>query len=47
MELGVDYQSALTESQQKGYAEADPIGDVEGYDAAGKVVILSQLLFDR
>ena len=47
MELGVDYQSALTEAQQKGYAEADPTGDVEGFDAAGKVVILSQLLFDR
>ena len=31
---------ALAEAQARGYAEADPTGDVEGYDAAGKVVIL-------
>ena len=47
MEMGVSYQDALAEAQKKGYAEADPTGDVEGFDAAGKVVILSQLLFDR
>ena len=44
MEAGSDYASALAEAQEKGYAEADPTGDVEGYDAAGKVVILSNLL---
>lgn len=47
MEEGVSYQDALAEAQKLGYAEADPTGDVEGYDAVGKVVILSQLLFDR
>lgn len=41
MEEGLDYDSALREAQQKGYAEADPTGDVEGIDAAGKVVILA------
>ncbi len=47
MEMGVSYQDALAEAQKQGYAEADPTGDVEGFDAAGKVVILSQILFDR
>ncbi len=44
MEAGSSYEDALAEAQQKGYAEADPTGDVEGYDAAGKVVILGNLL---
>jgi homoserine dehydrogenase len=47
MEAGADYQDALAEAQRLGYAEADPTGDVEGYDAAGKIVILSNLLFDQ
>jgi homoserine dehydrogenase len=45
MEGGADYEEALDEAQQLGYAEADPTGDVEGFDAAGKVVILARLLF--
>jgi homoserine dehydrogenase len=44
MEAGSSYDEALLEAQQKGYAEADPTGDVEGFDAAGKVVILGNLL---
>lgn len=44
MESGSDYAAALAEAQAHGYAEADPTGDVEGYDAAGKVVILANLL---
>ena len=46
MEDGADYASALAEAQKKGYAEADPSGDVQGHDAAGKVVILANLLMD-
>jgi homoserine dehydrogenase len=46
MEAGAPYADALREAQEKGYAEADPRGDVEGYDAAGKVVILANLLMD-
>lgn len=46
MEAGATYGEALTEAQEKGYAEADPAGDVEGHDAAGKVVILANLLMD-
>jgi homoserine dehydrogenase len=44
MESGMSYADALAEAQKLGYAEADPTGDVEGYDAAGKVVILARLL---
>jgi homoserine dehydrogenase len=46
MEAGATYAEALAEAQEKGYAEADPAGDVEGHDAAGKVVILANLLLD-
>ena len=44
MENGATYAAALAEAQARGYAEADPTGDVEGHDAAGKVVILANLL---
>jgi homoserine dehydrogenase len=42
---GSDYESALAEAQALGYAEADPRADVEGFDAAAKVQILSSLAF--
>jgi len=44
MEAGLNYDAALIEAQEKGYAEADPTGDVDGFDAAAKVVILANLL---
>jgi homoserine dehydrogenase len=40
-----DYADALAEAQALGYAEADPTADVEAYDAAAKVQILSSLAF--
>ncbi|MFL5650941.1 MAG: homoserine dehydrogenase [Chloroflexota bacterium] len=43
----LDYEAALAEAQRRGYAEADPSGDVEGHDAANKLVILARLAFDR
>lgn len=46
MEHGATYAQALAEAQAEGYAEADPTSDVEGHDAAGKVVILANLLLD-
>jgi homoserine dehydrogenase len=46
MEAETSYEDALADAQERGYAEADPTGDVEGYDAAGKVVILANLLMD-
>ena len=44
MESGASYADALSDAQARGYAEADPTADVEGIDAAGKVVILANLL---
>jgi homoserine dehydrogenase len=46
MEAGTTYADALADAQARGYAEADPTGDVEGFDAAGKVVILSSVLMN-
>jgi len=46
MESGASYEQALTVAQEKGYAEADPTGDVDGHDAAAKVVILANLIMD-
>lgn len=45
MENGSTYDEALLEAQRLGYAEADPSGDVEGFDTAGKVAILAHLVF--
>ncbi|TKH07532.1 homoserine dehydrogenase [Peribacillus simplex] len=44
---GKSYSEALREAQELGYAEADPTGDVEGHDAAAKVVILANLLMQQ
>jgi homoserine dehydrogenase len=44
---GRSYQDALTEAQRAGLAERDPAADVEGHDAAAKVMILSGLVFGR
>lgn len=46
MEDGADYDDALHEAQALGYAETDPAGDVEGWDAAAKVAILGNLVLD-
>ena len=46
METGLDYAAALADAQKIGYAEADPTGDVEGHDAAGKAAILANVLMD-
>lgn len=42
---GVSYKAALEEAQAKGYAEADPTADVEGYDALYKLQILAKLAY--
>lgn len=41
----VPYENVLKEAQELGFAEADPTADVEGLDAARKVVILGTLGF--
>ena len=40
-----EFEVALKEAQDLGYAEADPTADVEGFDAAAKAAILSGLAF--
>ena len=47
MEQGRDYADVLSEAQRLGYAEADPTADVDGWDAAGKLLILANALFGR
>lgn len=44
---GVSYQQVLKEAQDLGYAEADPTGDVEGFDAAYKIATLSTIAFNK
>jgi homoserine dehydrogenase len=41
------YADVLADAQRAGYAEADPRGDVEGDDAANKLVILARQAFGR
>ena len=45
MIAGATFENALKEAQAKGYAEANPAADVEGLDAARKIVILAALSF--
>ncbi|MCR4590960.1 MAG: homoserine dehydrogenase [Lachnospiraceae bacterium] len=44
-EKGSDFDSALKEAQELGYAERNPEADVEGHDACRKIAILSSLAF--
>jgi len=44
-EDGVAYDDILKESQELGYAEADPEFDVGGYDAAHKLLILASIAY--
>ena len=44
---GADYSDVLKKAQELGLAEPDPTADVEGYDAAYKLSILSTLAFHR
>lgn len=40
---GIEFDTALKEAQEKGYAERNPEADVEGYDACRKIAILTSL----
>jgi homoserine dehydrogenase len=44
---GVDFATVLKDAQDKGYAERNPAADVEGLDAARKIVILAALAFGK
>lgn len=41
MEEGLTFNEALDDAKKNGYAEADPSLDVDGYDAAAKLVIMA------
>lgn len=45
IEGGLDFKEALVIAQEVGFAEADPTDDIEGYDAARKISILSSIAF--
>jgi homoserine dehydrogenase len=42
---GLDFDVALKQAQELGYAEADPTFDIEGVDAAHKLTIMSAIAF--
>ncbi|MGE5347190.1 MAG: homoserine dehydrogenase, partial [Acidithiobacillales bacterium] len=44
---GRGYAPILEEAQKRGYAEADPTSDVEGWDAAYKLALLARMAFGR
>jgi homoserine dehydrogenase len=39
----LSFDTALAEAQERGFAEADPTDDLEGYDARAKLVILGRI----
>ncbi len=43
IEKNKDFSEALSDAQEKGYAERNPAADVEGHDACRKLAILSSL----
>ncbi len=43
---GAEFSDVLAEAQEKGYAEADPASDVEGWDAQYKIAILASIAFN-
>ena len=45
-EDSLDYDTALKEAQERGFAEADPTADVDGLDAAAKIAILASIAFN-
>jgi homoserine dehydrogenase len=42
-----DMAPVLADAQRLGYAEADPTADVDGHDAAAKLVVLAGIAFSR
>lgn len=46
-EENLSYDECLAKAQALGYAETDPTGDVEGYDAMYKIAILANIVFGK
>ena len=47
MSSGTSFEEALAQAQAEGHAEADPRLDVEGWDAAAKLVILANAVLNQ
>jgi homoserine dehydrogenase len=45
MSEGMEYSVALWEAQEKGIAEPNPSQDVEGWDTAAKILIITNVIF--
>ncbi len=45
-EENIGFSTVLQAAQDAGYAEADPIADIEGHDAARKIAILASIAFN-
>ena len=45
-EEGMGYDEALADAQARGFAEADPTADVDGFDAAAKIAIMASIAFN-
>ena len=46
LEESWSFETALKKAQELGFAEADPTLDIEGYDAAHKIALLSAIAFN-
>ncbi len=46
-EEAMSFEQALKDAQSKGFAEADPTFDIEGYDAGHKIALLSMLAYSK
>lgn len=44
-EEGISFEECLADAQRLGYAEADPTFDVDGFDTAHKLSLLTSLAF--
>ncbi len=46
-DLGLSFDEVLQDAQEKGFAEADPTFDIEGYDAGHKIALLAMMAYHR
>ncbi len=46
-ENDMPFTDALKDAQEKGFAEADPTFDIEGYDAGHKIALLAMIAFNK
>ncbi len=44
---GIEYETSLREAQAKGIAETDPSNDIEGWDTAYKLILITNAIFNK